>query len=439
MSGAREQLGRLYRAAVAGANVESLTQNAVSAIHLDRGRRVWILAIGKAAPRMAAAAVATVQRSLADVAGGIVIAPEAASAPNGTMSAVVGDHPVPSSRSFDAASRLQDIISRKRGIDIGIVLLSGGASSLMAAPLRGMQGADLSQLYELVLGAGLDIARMNAVRKRFSYWAAGRLALGLAPAQSHCFALSDVPGDDLAVIGSGPCVPDPSRARDVTAVLETAGLHQRISPAFRRFLADTERGVIPETPKPSHPAFAHMTARVIGNNAGALAAAADAARALGLDSEIMTPALEGDAASAGERIAARLIRERETLNGGAPRCLIWGGETTVRLSPGAPPGGRNQTVALAAARYLAAAGSRADGITMLAAGTDGRDGTTSAAGAIVDGSTATVIHGAGIDPAAALHGHDAHRALAAANALFSPGLTGTNVMDVIIGMVAATG
>lgn len=436
MSGAREQLDRLYRAAVAGANVESLTRNAVSAIPMDRRRRVWIFAIGKAAPRMAAAAVVTVQRSLADVAGGIVIAPDAGSAPNGTMVAVAGDHPVPADRSFHAASRLQDIISRKRGADIGIVLLSGGASSLMAAPLRGMQGAELSQLYELLLGSGLDIARMNAVRKRFSYWAAGRLALGLAPAQSHCFALSDVPGDDLAVIGSGPCVPDPTRVRDVTAILETAGLHERVSPAFRRYLGDTERGVIPETPKPTHPAFAHMAARVVGNNAGALAAAADAARALGLDPVIVEPALEGDAASAGEHIAARLIRERETLNGGGPRCLIWGGETTVRLSPGAPPGGRNQTMALAAARYLAAAGARADGITMLAAGTDGRDGTTSAAGAIVDGSTATVIRGEGIDPGAALHSHDAHRALAAANALFSPGLTGTNVMDVVFGVVA---
>jgi glycerate 2-kinase len=434
VSGARDQLTRLYRAAVAGADVESLTSNAVSAIHLERRHRVWIFAIGKAAHRMAAAAVSTVQRALADVAGGIIIAPDAGPSPNGTIAALVGDHPIPGPRSFAAASRMQDIISRKRGTDVGIVLLSGGASSLMAAPLRGMDGGELTALYELLLGSGLDIARMNAIRKRFSYWAAGRLALGLAPAQSHCFALSDVPGDDLGVIGSGPCVPDPTRASDVVAILEAARLHQKISPAFRRFLADSSRGVIPETPKATHPAFAHMNARVIGNNAAALAAAADAARELGLSAEVMEP-LSGDARAAGERLATLLLRERAAMNGHGPRCIIWGGETTVTLPPGAPPGGRCQAIALAAAHHLAAAGDRGAGITLLAAGTDGRDGTTTAAGAIVDSLTVATIRGAGIDPANALERHDAHRALGAANALFSPGPTGTNVMDVAIGLI----
>jgi hydroxypyruvate reductase len=438
VSGAREQLARLYRAAVAGADVESLTSNAVSAIHLDRRHRVWVFAIGKAAHRMAAATVATVQRSLADVAGGIVIAPDAGSAPNGTMASVAGDHPIPGARSFAAASKLQDIISRKRGTDVGIVLLSGGASSLMAAPLRGMQGADLTALYELLLGSGLDIAQMNVVRKRFTYWSAGRLALGLAPAQSHCFALSDVPGDDLAVIGSGPCFPDPSRAADVVAILEAAGLHHRIAPAFRRFLADSVRRVIPETPKATHPAFAHMKARVIGNNAMALEAVATEARALGLRATVMEP-LTGDALRAGETIAAHLVRERESLNGDGPSCIIWGGETTMTLPPGAPQGGRCQAVALAAAQHLAGAGERAGGIALLAAGTDGRDGTTAAAGAIVDASTIALIRGAGIDPAAALGGHDSHRALAAAGALFTPGITGTNVMDVAIGLIQRQG
>lgn len=433
MSGAREQLIQLYRAAVAGADVESLTADAVSAIHLERRHRVWVFAIGKAAHGMAQAAVSVVHRSLADVAGGIVVAPDAASAPCGTMSVFVGDHPVPGTRSFEAASRIQDIISRKRGSDIGIVLLSGGASSLIGAPLRGMEGSHLTQLFELLLGSGFDIARMNAVRKRFSYWAAGRMALGLAPAQSWCFALSDVPGDDLAVIGSGPCVPDPTRAQDVTDLLTSAGLLQRISPAFRRYLTDSTRGVMPETPKATHPAFAHMKARVIGNNGTALAAAADAARQLGFAPTIVEAPLVGDAAAAGAHIAATLVRERAAATG--PRCVIWGGETTVSLPAGAPPGGRCQTVALAAAQSLAAAGRSADGITVLAAGTDGKDGTTSAAGAIVDASTAAAMMTAGHDPRAALQGHDAHGALSAASAVFAPGLTGTNVMDVAIGLI----
>lgn len=433
MSGAREQLILLYRAAVAGADVESLTADAVSAIHLERRHRVWVFAVGKAAHGMAEAAVSVIHRSLADVAGGIVVAPEAASAPCGTMSVFVGDHPVPGPRSFEAASRIQDLISRKRGSDIGVVLLSGGASSLIGAPLRGMEGADLTQLFELLLGSGFDIVRMNAVRKRFSYWAAGRMALGLAPAQSWCFALSDVPGDDLAAIGSGPCVPDPTRAQDVADLLQSAGLLQRIAPAFRRYLTDSTRGVMPETPKATHPAFAHLKARVIGNNGGALAAAADAARQLGFAATVVETPLVGDAASAGAHIAATLVRERAAATG--PRCVIWGGETTVSLPEGAPPGGRCQTVALAAAQSLADAGRNADGIAILAAGTDGKDGTTAAAGAIVDATTAATMMAAGHDPRAALHRHDAHGALAAANAVFAPGLTGTNVMDVAIGLI----
>lgn len=435
MSGAREQLTRLYRAAVAGADVESLTTNAVSAIHLERRHRVWIFAIGKAAHGMAAAAVDVVHKALADVAGGIVVAPEPAAAPCGTVSVVVGDHPVPGPRSFEAAGRIQDLVSRKRGADVGIVLLSGGASSLIGAPLRGMDQGEFTQLYQLLLGSGFDIARMNAVRKRFSYWAAGRMALGLAPAQSWCFALSDVPEDDLAVIGSGPCVPDEYRAQDVIRLLEGAGLMARISPAFRRYLSDSVRGVMPETPKATHPAFAHMRARVIGNNAIALRAAADAARQLGFAAQVDEQPLMGAAEEAGARLADTLLRERETAKG--PRCVIWGGETTVQLPPNPPPGGRCQTLALAAAHSLADAGPRARGITLLAAGTDGRDGTTPAAGAIVDAHTIEAIVAAGQDPAAALQRHDAHTALASAQALFSPGPTGTNVMDVAIGLIDA--
>lgn len=433
MSGARDELLHLYRAAVAGANVESLTTNAVSAIHLERRHRVWIFAIGKAAHGMAAAAVSVVQRALADVAGGIVVAPEPAPPPCGTVSVMVGDHPVPGARSHAAASRIQELISRKRGADVGIVLLSGGASSLIGAPLRGMQLAELAQLHEMLLGSGLDIAGMNAVRKRFSYWAAGRLALGLAPAQSYCFALSDVPGDDLAVIGSGPCVPDPTRAQDVITLLQKAGLHDKVSTNYRRYLTDCTRGVIPETPKATHPAFAHMTARVIGNNGNALAAAASAARDLGYAPTVVDAAFVGDAATAGASIATTLLREREAAT--APRCLLWGGETTVTLQPGAPPGGRCQTVALAAANFLADAGERARGIALLAGGTDGRDGTTPAAGAIVDADTTMAILAAGLDPAQALRRHDAHAALSAANAVFTAGHTGTNVMDVAIGLI----
>ena len=432
----REQLIDLYGAAVAGANVKSLTANAVASLPLERGHRVWIFALGKAAHTMADAAVTTVQRALADVAGGIVVAPEAGDAPSGTMHAIVGDHPVPGRRSFTAAARVGQIIGLKRSGDLGIILLSGGASSLIAAPLRGMSEADLSQLYELLMGAGLDIHQMNAIRKRFSYWAAGRMALILAPARTYCFAVSDVTGDDLAAIGSGPCVPDPTRVQHVIDLLQSVNLLGKISPSFRQYLRDTVRGVIPETPKASHPAFAHVTARVISNNGTALTAAASAARRMGFVTSVREQALVGDAAIAGEKVVDALLTAREKAERGSTHCMIWGGETTVTFRGPAPRGGRCQELALAASKYLADAGDRATGISLLAAGTDGRDGVTDAAGAIVDAATWSTIRAAR-DPAAALRNHESYDALATANALFSPGLTGTNVMDVTIGLVRA--
>ena len=435
MSGAREQLIDIYCAGVAGANVESLTANAVATVQLERRHRVWVFAFGKAAHGMAAAAVSSLQRSLAEIVGGLIVAPQPSDVPTGAIHCMAGNHPIPGPDSFAAAGKLQQIVSQKRGADFGIVLLSGGASSLIGAPLRGMGQADLRQLYEVLLGSGLDIAQMNAVRKRFSYWAAGRMALGLAPARTFCFALSDVPGDDLATIGSGPCVPDPTRVSQVIALLEQAGLMTRISASFRQYLADAARGLIPETPKPAHPAFAHVTARVIGNNANALEAAAATARRLGLVALIGEEPLAGDAAATGVRLAETLIANRERTMSDATQCYIWGGETTVTLKPGAPPGGRSQQLALAASKHLAQAGDRGRGITLLVAGTDGRDGTTDCAGAIVNGETWSAIASRGIEPAVALESHDAHRALAAVDATFAPGSTGTNVMDIAIGLV----
>jgi len=432
--GARDQLIQLYCAAVAGANVESLTTNAVATLPVDRRHRVWLFAFGKAAHVMAHAAVTALQRLLGEVAGGIVVAPEPGEAPNGTIGAVVGDHPIPRRRSFDAAQRVSQTLSEKRAGDIGLVLLSGGTSSLIGAPLRGLGEADLTQLYELLLRSGLDIHGMNAVRKRFACWAAGRMALSLAPARTYCFAVSDVPGDDLATIGSGPCVPDPTRVGRVIELLKGAALFDRISGSFRRYLLDCARGAIPETPKATHPAFAHVSASVIANNTLALSAAAAAARRVGFQATVYEQPLVGDAATAGTSVADSLVSLRERASPGSTHCCIWGGETTVRLQDGAPSGGRCQEMALAASRTLADAGERGAGITLLSAGTDGRDGATDAAGAVVDAKTWLSI-GALRDPAAALRNHQSHDALASVNALFSPGLTGTNVMDVTIGLV----
>ena len=436
MTGAREQLIELYRAAIAGANVESLTRDAVASIPLERRRRVWVFAFGKAAHPMAHAAVSMLDRALAEIAGGVVVSGAEGESPSGTLALVAGDHPVPGRRSFSAAARVAQAVSQKRGADLAIILISGGTSSLIGAPLRGLGESDFAQLNEQLLTSGLGIAQVNAVRKRFAMWASGRLALALAPARSYCFAVSDVPGDDLATIGSGPCVPDPTKVKQVIELLESVQLYGKIAPSFRQYLSDSQRGAIPETPKPTHPAFAHVTARVIATNKGALQGAASAAKRLGYATRIVEDALLGEAAPAGVRVAETLIAARERGDRASTQCVIWGGETTVALRGPAPAGGRCQEMLLAAARVLSEAGDRAQGITLLAAGTDGRDGPTDAAGAAIDASSWTAIAATGRDPVAALRAHESYDALNAIGALLKTGPTGTNVMDVTIGLVA---
>jgi glycerate-2-kinase len=331
------------------------------------------------------------------------------------------------------------------------VLLSGGASSLLAGPLRGMSEADLGHLFELLFGSGLDIRAMNAVRKRFTRWGAGRLALALAPARTHCFVISDVPGDEVADVGSGPCAPDPLTVREVIALLQSAGIFERIAPSMRAYLGAVARGLMPETPKAAHPAFAHVSTRLIGTNRLAVDAVVRCAASLSVRAERAATALEGDAARCGERIAETLLERarREAIG-----VIVWGGETTVQLTrapaftgrqlearggiaaPGTPPsGGRCQELALAASRLLAAAGETGRRVTLLAAGTDGRDGPTDAAGAFADGAVWEAIGAAGRDPALALTRHESYTALDGAGALLRRGLTGTNVMDVVIGVV----
>jgi glycerate-2-kinase len=427
----------VYDAAVAAAAPGELTARAVDALSIARESRVWVFGFGKAAQTMAAAAVSSLLRSLHSIVGGVVVSSDAGPSPYPTLISLKGDHPIPGRNSFAAAAKIGEATLGRRGTDVAIVLMSGGASSLIGAPLRGMNEADFTLLYELLLESGLDIAATNAVRKRFSRWSAGRLALALAPAATHCLAISDVAGDDLGVIGSGPCVPDTTTVKDVTAILERANLLSRIPQTHRDYLVAVARGTIPETPTATHPAFAHVSAKVIGNNDLAVEGAAAFARERTVTVDIVPSRLTGEAAHAGESIARTLIAARQQRAAG--RCTIWGGETTVTLtgpsSVSLSGGGRCQELALAASRVLHDAGDAAAGIVILAAGTDGRDGATDAAGAIVDAKTWGAIAASGRDPSQALAAHESHGALRAANALIPRRSTGTNVNDIVVGLV----
>jgi glycerate 2-kinase len=426
----------LYEAAIQGADPAEATAAAIDELRIPRERRVMIFAVGKAAATMAGAAVGSLLKSLHSIVGGVMVTPDGDRSPYPTIASVKGDHPIPGPASLAAAEKIAEVARGRRATDVVLVLVSGGASSLIGAPLQGQQSNDLVNLYQLLLASGLEIGAMNTVRKRFSRWGGGRLAQVLAPAAVHCLAVSDVPGDDLGVIGSGPCAPDAATANDVLAILENHQLASRVAPAYLDYLRSVTRGVAGETPKARHPAFAHVTSRVVASNRSALERAASAAAALGMRVEIVEDQLVGAAAAAGEAIAKRLIGASTTRDGAA-KCILWGGETTVAIdaTTSITGGGRCQELALAAARVLGEAGERASRVRLLAAGTDGRDGITEAAGAMVDAKTWAMIASSGGDPAAALRKHESNRALSAANAIVPRRSTGTNVMDVAIGIV----
>jgi glycerate 2-kinase len=394
---------------------------------------IWVIALGKAAVPMADAAVEHLRASGRRLAGGLVIGPAVKGSEGSPLPYRQGDHPEPGPASFAAAEALARVVAQISPEAEVWVLLSGGTTSLVGAPEPGLTTEELSGIYALLLGSGLEITAMNRIRKRFSRWGGGKLARALAPARVRVYIVSDVIGDDLASIGSGPCVPDPTTAAEVRHLLESSGLWSRIPASARTIIHSAETGSSPETPKPGDEAFVNVSSEVIASNHLALEAVRNRAAELGMAPLLIEVPIVGEAAAVGTRIASELLGNCNRSAGQpAARCFIWGGETTVTLGDGsAGLGGRCQELALAAARVFNQAG---ESLALLAAGTDGRDGPTDAAGAIVDAGTWSAIARGGRDPASDLAYHNAYYALDAAGALLRPGLTGTNVMDVVIGI-----
>lgn len=430
----RRLLEAIFRTAVDSVAPGPALHRALDAAEILPPARSWIIAAGKAAPAMADAAVAHLARQGAAVAGGLVVPSGPADPPHPDIAVVPGDHPLPGDASVRAALALGAITRRVAPGDVVHVLLSGGATSLLAAPVEEISGSDLRESYRGLLGSGLDIHAMNHLRKRISRWGAGRLALALAHARVRVYALSDVIGDDVGAIGSGPCEPDATTAGELLALVRVAALRDVLPGSVIRLLEHTRDGRMAETPKPGDPAFATVRSEVIAGNGTAVDAAASAARAAGLDVVRIGQAMSGEASDVGSAVARELIAIAERHEPGAPpACVILGGETTVTLTGRHGTGGRCQELALSAASVIAAAAGRCS-IALLAAGTDGRDGPTDAAGAIVDTATWRAIRTNGPDPADALRGHDAYSALHSAGALLTTGPTGTNVADLVIGV-----
>ena len=433
----------IHAAAVAGVDPRAETRRAVASRLESTQQPIWIIALGKAAAGMAEAAVEAMRAQGLEPDGGVIVAPEAAESPHARLAVAIGDHPVPGPGSRDAADQVGALAERIAGQGTVFVLLSGGATSLVAAPVSGVAERDLVWMFEALLTSGADITIMNAIRKRFTRWGAGRLARALAPARIHCLIVSDVVGDDIPSIGSGPCAPEKHSALEIAALIERDGLEPFVPRALRELLVDGS--ALDAPPRDDDPLFERVERAVILGNRNALDAGAAHARSLGISPiKIVREPLLDDATFTAQRLVDELVRFREAglPDAGGPgsraaySCMLWGGETTVRLGGGAPvAGGRCQELALAAADALRAEGDRGDGISILAAGTDGRDGNTDAAGAIVDGDTWEAVRNAGRDPADDLSAHRSHDALDTVGALLRTGLSGTNVGDVVVGIV----
>jgi hydroxypyruvate reductase len=326
-------------------------------------------------------------------------------------------HPLPDETSLAAGEQLEAFVARIPARAQVLVLLSGGGSALLERLPPGMGLADLRRLNEWLLASGLDIHAMNAIRKRLSLVKGGRLAKHLAPRPVLCLAISDVRGDDPRSIASGPLTPEPAMSRiEAPAAIPDEG---RLPEFVRGLLAKA-----PPLPAPDDPCFQGVRYEIIARNEDAKRAAAEAARARGYRVVVESAFIEGEAVGAGERLA-------HTLLDSAPGVLhVWGGETTVVLPPRPGRGGRCQALALAAARALRGR----ENTYLLAAGTDGSDGPTEDAGALVDGASVARGEREGLDAAGALAAADAGTFLEAGGDLIQTGATGTNVMDLMLGL-----
>ena len=418
---ARELLA-CWRAGLAAADPRHAVTRALDEL-AGSIRHPWIVALGKAAEPMTDAAVSWLDANGGSAAGGLIVTPSTVA--DHALPSVRGDHPVPGPRSAAAAEALGRLCQQLPASAPVWVMLSGGTTSLIGGPATGLTEADLQESYRVLLESGLDIRRMNQVRKRLSRWGGGQLLTALGDRPILQLVVSDVPGDDLAAIGSGPLIPDRTPAAEVLQHLEAAGARHRM-PARAVARLQALAGARGEGVPPDVPALDRVVSRVVVSNRIAMAAAAEAGRRLGWEVTMIDGYLEGEARDCGARLARQVL----TIPGPGPVLLVAGGETTVRLPAGHRRlGGRCQELALSAAETLRRAPAP---VLLLAAGTDGRDGPTEAAGALVDRETWNRIRQSGGDPAQALAAHASHDALAAVGALVHTGPTGTNVADLVL-------
>ncbi len=338
-------------------------------------------------------------------------------------------HPLPDENGVEASQKMLEIVSKADEHDLVFCLLSGGASALLADFPAESTLADLILTNELLVKSGADIKEINTVRKHISNIKGGQLAKAIYPATTISLILSDVIGDALDVIASGPTSDDKSTFSDAIAVIQKYHLKEQLPISVLDYLQNGNNGLIPETPKQGDTIFEKLNNIIIGSNRIALNAAADKAKELGFKPYIISAELDEDYSKVGDFIL-NTIEKYKNHDDKQPLCLLFGGEPTVKVS-GSGLGGRNQHLALYCAIKLE--GKKA--VTLLCAGTDGTDGPTDAAGAIVDGETVVIAKSNNIDPFEYLYADDSYHFFKQVGGHLITGSTHTNVMDIMIALI----
>ncbi len=395
-----------------------------AAFPLKEFDRVFLIGAGKAATPMSAAARQVLGHALT---GGIIVTKYGhAGRSLSPITVIEAGHPLPDEQGLIASREIRDLLRELNARDLLILLISGGASALLPAPVEAITLADTQQTTDLLLRAGADIAELNTVRKHLSALTGGQLAALAYPATTIGLVLSDVIGDRLDVIGSGPTLPDSSTFADALAVIQKYKLTSAIPRTVRARLQDGAAGKLPETPKAGDPLFRNVHNFVVGSNRLSLEAASAKAKTLGYRTLILSSTMQGETREVA-RVHAQILHEIQ-LSGHPlrrPACVLSGGETTVTVA-GRGKGGRNQEFALAAAIEIAGL----EDSLILSAGTDGTDGPTDAAGAIATGDTMRRAAALGLDARKHLCANDAYPLFDALGDLIRTGPTGTNVMDI---------
>jgi glycerate 2-kinase len=430
----REHATQIFRAGLRAVDpVKAINRHVVVKDHMLRiGERqldlkdydrILVVGAGKAGAPMAKAMENLLGNRIAD---GVVVIKDGHGLPLKKIKVCEASHPVPDARGVKATQKILSLVEKAGKRDLVICLISGGGSALLIAPVQGISLEDKQNATKRLLACGATIHEFNTVRKHLSRAKGGRLAQIAYPATVTSLILSDVVGDDLDVIASGPTVPDDSTFQDAVQILKGYGIWDQLPPAVRNHLEKGTAGQIEDTPKSDHAAFQKCSQVLVGTNLQALKAAGQHAQRLGYNHLILSSKVEGEAREVTKfytAIAREVLSSQNPLK--PPACVLAGGETTVTLT-GDGRGGRNQEFALAAALSI----EGLDDIVVLSGGTDGTDGPTDAAGAIADGATVARGLGKGLDPKDFLRRNDSYNFFQELGDLLITGPTRTNVMDI---------